>query len=287
MDRLKKARSQIDKIDRQMQALFEERMAVAADIATAKKAAGLPILDADRQREVLARNTAHLKDKGLAEYYTRFMTQLMSLSRQHQSRILGRATVAVPGKPKDAPCQAAALLFPGAEMMPAASDDDVFRAVDSGAAAYGVVAFGTSGKGQAAGVLELCQRYRCYIGQMLDAPIENGNTARYLVLWHEKPDKGERMALFITIENEVGQLAHLVELVAAEGLHIESIKTQPMKKKAPEVTYYMELDLPAEEEKNRRLLRRLQKVCIQLRVLGRYTVQVLDAPLGTQPPAQP
>ena len=47
-------RSQIDRIDAELLQLFAERMQTAAGIASYKKAHGLPVLDAGREREKLA-----------------------------------------------------------------------------------------------------------------------------------------------------------------------------------------------------------------------------------------
>ena len=47
-------RSQIDRIDAELLQLFAERMQTAAGIAAYKKAHGLPVLDAGREREKLA-----------------------------------------------------------------------------------------------------------------------------------------------------------------------------------------------------------------------------------------
>ena len=50
---LKELRKEIDSIDRELTALFIKRMGISADIAEYKRKNGLPILDADRERELL------------------------------------------------------------------------------------------------------------------------------------------------------------------------------------------------------------------------------------------
>jgi chorismate mutase/prephenate dehydratase len=47
-------RGQIDKIDAELLRLFKERMEVVKQIAQYKKAHGIPVLDAAREREKLA-----------------------------------------------------------------------------------------------------------------------------------------------------------------------------------------------------------------------------------------
>ena len=47
------ARKKIDEIDEQIIELFEQRMRTSAEVAACKRAQGLPILDAKRERDVL------------------------------------------------------------------------------------------------------------------------------------------------------------------------------------------------------------------------------------------
>ena len=48
MRTLDQVRQDIDQVDRQMTALFEERMHLVAEVIAVKQAAGLPVLDAAR-----------------------------------------------------------------------------------------------------------------------------------------------------------------------------------------------------------------------------------------------
>ncbi len=50
-DALKQARETINRVDAEMAALFAERMQAASAIADYKKAHGLPILDAEREKQ--------------------------------------------------------------------------------------------------------------------------------------------------------------------------------------------------------------------------------------------
>ena len=52
---LEKQRAEIDAIDREIVALFERRMQVVVDVARIKKENGIAILDASREKEVIAK----------------------------------------------------------------------------------------------------------------------------------------------------------------------------------------------------------------------------------------
>ena len=223
MDKLEKARAQIDKIDSRMALLFEQRMALAAEIAQHKKQQGLPVLNTAREKEVLVKNTARLRDKSLQGYYIKFMEQVLGLSRRYQTQLMGRTVVACPSHEKAASQQVISQLFPGAQTTEAASMEDVFRAVEAGDAAWGVVPLATSGSDAPLTALELCARHQCYIGAMADLPTGRGKTTRFMVLSHQASEKGDRMALLVTLDNEVGYLAHIIEIIAEEGFAIEAL----------------------------------------------------------------
>ncbi len=87
MSRLDDARVTIDAVDREMQALFERRMAAVREVAAYKRERGLPVLDAGREEELLARNIARLEDKSLAREYEMFQRAVMASSRVYQHRL--------------------------------------------------------------------------------------------------------------------------------------------------------------------------------------------------------
>ena len=86
MTELEKARAEIDLCDREMAALFVRRMAAVEHIADYKTAAGLPVLDAAREAEVIRRNCDALGDSPYTEEYRALLTAMMAISRGYQSR---------------------------------------------------------------------------------------------------------------------------------------------------------------------------------------------------------
>lgn len=84
MDQLRELRDQIDQIDRQMVALFEQRMSVVCRMAEFKREQGMPILQSDREKIVLEKAKSLLK-KDYEQALESFMTHLMSLSRIQQA----------------------------------------------------------------------------------------------------------------------------------------------------------------------------------------------------------
>ena len=84
---MEELRTQIDRIDHQMVALFVQRMDVAAKIGAYKAAHQLPVLDAKREAEKLMQ-IGTLAGEDMAEYAKALYETLFSLSRQYQDKIL-------------------------------------------------------------------------------------------------------------------------------------------------------------------------------------------------------
>lgn len=91
---LEELRTGIQRIDREMAALFEQRMHIAEGIIRNKMEKGLPVLDAEREAKLLQTNLAHITDPVLKEYYVLFQKHLMDLSKSYQSRLREEADAA-------------------------------------------------------------------------------------------------------------------------------------------------------------------------------------------------
>ncbi|MBO7740700.1 MAG: chorismate mutase, partial [Clostridia bacterium] len=96
MDKLLEARETIDRIDKEMAKLFTERMKAVSDVAAYKKEKGLCVLDSSREEEVIAKNTARIEDGALRSYYTLFLKNTMTLSKEYQHSLLEGECVAHP-----------------------------------------------------------------------------------------------------------------------------------------------------------------------------------------------
>lgn len=91
MEDLTLLRQEIDRIDRQIAELFEQRMAVTQKVGEYKLQQGLPVLDEERERQVLAGKAALLKDPSLAPDITELFQTVMAISRRQQRRLIEAA----------------------------------------------------------------------------------------------------------------------------------------------------------------------------------------------------
>ena len=85
---LEEARKEINRIDKEMARLFEERMASAKVIAEYKRDNNLPIFDAKREAELTERNSQYINSPELLEDYKDFLSEMINVSKAYQGRIL-------------------------------------------------------------------------------------------------------------------------------------------------------------------------------------------------------
>ncbi len=140
-DSLKNIRARIDAVDDRIVDLLRERAALAQDIGHAKSGAKYR---PEREAQVLRRVNARNKGPLPAAALTRLYTEIMSACRALEAGI----TVAYLG-PQGTFSEEAAIRQFGSQAMlkPCASIDGVFRQVETGAVAYGVVPIENSTEG--------------------------------------------------------------------------------------------------------------------------------------------
>lgn len=88
MEDLKQLRDRIDEIDEKLVALFEERMETVLKVADYKKKNNVPILNVNREKEVIAQNKLRLKNKDFENSLESFFVHLMNLSKEEQKKII-------------------------------------------------------------------------------------------------------------------------------------------------------------------------------------------------------
>ncbi|KOA18874.1 P-protein [Clostridium homopropionicum DSM 5847] len=86
MDALENVRKEIDSIDRQLVELFEKRMEAVLKVAQYKKENNIPILNKNREEEVISKNLQRVKNRAFEKPEEEFLKSIMSISRKLQAR---------------------------------------------------------------------------------------------------------------------------------------------------------------------------------------------------------
>ncbi|MGM9593088.1 MAG: bifunctional chorismate mutase/prephenate dehydratase [Candidatus Onthomonas sp.] len=182
---IKYLRGQIDIIDRQMVSLFRQRMEVAKDVAAYKIANGVPVLDPERERQVLEAKAAMVEDPQLKTDVAKLYETIMSMSRACQRRVMRDQEPEPPGffrqyaetvSPVEDPrvvyqgmpgaySEEAAVNFFGPQVRSQGLNrfEDVFEALACGEADYAVLPIENSTTGTIRQVSDLLIRYQFYM----------------------------------------------------------------------------------------------------------------------------
>lgn len=171
IDELAAVREQINQIDAELARLFAERMDAVGRVVAYKAANNMPVLDAARERQVLARNLALLPNEKLKPYFQQFLQYFMDLSKDYQRAVLQQNTVAYAGAEGAFASQAARELFPNYRYHSCVDFANVFQEVLGGQAAFGVIPFENSYTGEVGEVFDLLFKHNCYIQAICDLPI--------------------------------------------------------------------------------------------------------------------
>lgn len=186
MSELELLRDEIDDIDRQLVALFERRMAVTARVGEYKQSVGMPVLDPQREREVLAKKLAWLTNPELKTDVTELYETIMGISRRQQRRMVqegddpvyARITqhiaqarqpiqnprVVYQGEPGAYSEMAAVSFFgEGVHATGLKQFGDVFAAIKNGEADYGVLPIENTSTGAIRQIYDLLTEYECYM----------------------------------------------------------------------------------------------------------------------------
>ena len=188
---LKPIREEIDKIDEQLSELFVRRMECSRKVAEYKIEHGLEVVNREREEAVLdnAAEKAGIYGGSARQLYA----TILELSRALQYDITGggnalkneiyaseraipreeNVKVACFGVAGTYANQASVKAFPNGRINFCSTFHDVFSAICSGEAEFGVVPIENSSAGSVTEVYDLMLKYRLYISMAIDIPVNH------------------------------------------------------------------------------------------------------------------
>ena len=187
MTELEQYRREIDRIDGELVQLFLERMAVTGQVGEYKQRQGIPVLDAGREKQVIAAKTALTDDPARKADLAALYESIMAISRRQQRHLVregaedpgyaayqadlarrrepvARPRVVYQGEPGCYSEEAAVGYFgPDVDSRGLAWFPDVFAALERGEADYAVLPVENSSTGSIRQVYDLLAQYRYFI----------------------------------------------------------------------------------------------------------------------------
>lgn len=173
MSKLEEARKIINEVDREMAALFEKRMAACELVAEYKKENGLSILDSDREKQVIAKNSELVSNPVYREYYVDFIKNTMRLSRSYQSRLNEGLRVAYSGVTGAYAHIASMKMYPDSKYIPYPDFESAYLSVENGECDVAVLPIENSYAGDVSTVMDLMFSGGLYINQALNLGISH------------------------------------------------------------------------------------------------------------------
>ena len=171
MTKLDKARSIINRVDKEMASLFCERMEAARLVAEYKAEHGLPVFDAQREKEVIKNNSAFVADDVLREYYVPFLQNVMDISKGYQRRLLSGMKIAYSGVEGAFAHIASRRIFPDGEAVSYPDFSSAYEAVASGDCDVAVLPVENSYAGEVGQVTDLVFQGGLYINGIYELAV--------------------------------------------------------------------------------------------------------------------
>ena len=178
MDKLMQAREAIGAIDKEIAALFEQRMNAVRLVSEYKIEHGLPIYDAAREDALIAKNTAMIGDEELRSYYVDFLRNTMRVSRNFQAKLSEGMRVAFSGVEGAFASIAAGKIFDRCVRVPFHDFRSAYHAVVSGDCDCAVLPIENSTAGSVKKVYELMLHHNFHIVRSVRIKIDHNLLAR-------------------------------------------------------------------------------------------------------------
>lgn len=98
------------------------------------------------------------------------------------------------------------------------------------------------------------------------------NFTRFLVIGKKMPERSgrDKTSVMFSVKDEPGILYHMLEPFSKRGINLSKIESRPMKKKAWEYIFFLDMEGHIEDEKVRAAVEELKGHCQFLKVLGSY-----------------
>ena len=178
MDKLIKAREEINRIDAEMRRLFLERMNAVKAVSEYKAEHALPTLDSARENAVIETNASLVADETMRGYYIEFLQNNMKISRSYQDRLRSGMKVAFAGVSGAYADIAADKIFKNATKVAYPDFKSAYDSVISGECDCAVLPIENSTAGEVGAVIDMLFSGSLYISGVYDLFISHHLVAK-------------------------------------------------------------------------------------------------------------
>ena len=173
MDELTKQREEINRIDKEMAALFEQRMDAAGKIAEYKRERALPVKDKNREDSLIESNRELIRNPEYEGYYAQFLRNTLDISCRYQEKLLTGMKVAYSGVEGAFAYIAAKTMFPTSTLVCKNDFNEAYKSAELGDCDCVVLPLENSYAGEVGAVLDLAFSGSLHVNQVIELPVRH------------------------------------------------------------------------------------------------------------------
>lgn len=281
-------RLEIDNVDRQLIALFQQRMDISGQIADYKKEHNIPVFDPVRERQKLS-DVASKVEPELESAVQVLYSLLFELSRSHQSTknatqtpLFRQITDSINVTPNLFPQQAviaccgsenqrlqcsAARLMKSPNLLYFNSAEAVFSAVAQNMCRYGLL------PQESVDTYDALRNHGFYIVRSLRVQQEDGHLMRYILFSKQLEiyPGADHTSLMMVLPNKPGSLYRVLSRLYTLGLNIAKLDSRPHPSDGFKMLFYFDLETSIYSQEFIRLMCQLDDLSESFQYLGSYS----------------
>lgn len=281
-------RLEIDNVDRQLIALFQQRMDISGQIADYKKEQNIPVFDPVRERQKLSEVASKVEPE-LESAVQVLYSLLFELSRSHQSTknakqtpLFRQITDSINVTPNLFPQQAvvacygsenqrlqcsAARLMKSPNLLYFNSAEAVFSAVAQNMCRYGLL------PQESVDIYDALRNHGFYIVRSLRVQQEDGHLVRYILFSKrlEIYPGADHTSLMMVLPNKPGSLYRVLSRLYTLGLNIAKLDSRPHPSDGFKILFYFDLETSIYSQEFIRLMCQLDDLSESFQYLGSYS----------------
>ncbi len=279
---LDEVRSNIDRVDKEIKALFKERMELADNVAKVKAETNDEIFKPDREIAIIDNLTGDVDDNIKKEYIA-LIKRIMEISRKYQyGRTLElRGGLDIRYISNVSEIKKAAMVKSELYICNMMSKDDVVT-VDTFDEVADLIENGEVDAG--IGILEdvsvkasdelhfILVNRDLYINRC--DLIESGGVKRKVVMFSKDlyvDEKHNRMKIMFVCHNKSGALASILSMISDYGVNLTEIHSSPNQKAEWNYEFFVEIEANFLKQETKALIFQLMNETEQFKILGSYT----------------